>query len=80
MFSRMVVRFPVFGIFCSAFLLAQQKPAAPVPSSVQEFPMIMRQNVTAGKTPVGTEVQAKLAVGTLAMARYFRRTQFFLER
>lgn len=30
-----------------------------------EFPVIMRQNVLAGKTAVGTKVQAKLAVATL---------------
>jgi len=30
-----------------------------------EFPVIMRQNVAAGKTPVGTKVQAKLVVATL---------------
>jgi len=62
--SRMAIRFLMLAISCSAPLLAQ-KPAAPAASDVQEFPVIMRQNVTAGKTPVGTEVQAKLMVGTI---------------
>jgi hypothetical protein len=77
MFSRTVIRFLVFGIFCSAPLPAQQKPAAPVPSGVQEFPMIMRQNITAGKTPVGTAVQAKLVVGTLGNGTVFPKNAIF---
>jgi hypothetical protein len=43
----------------------QPTPAAPSPSGALEFPVIMRQNVAAGTTPVGTKVQAKLAVATL---------------
>jgi hypothetical protein len=37
------------------------------PSSLAEleFPVVMRQNVVAGTTPVGTEIQAMLAVATL---------------
>jgi hypothetical protein len=31
----------------------------------QEFPVVMRQNVVAGKTPVGTKVEAKLTIATL---------------
>ena len=49
----------------SAPLLSQQTPAAPSASAGREFPVLMRQNVTAGKTPVGTKVQAKLVVATL---------------
>lgn len=30
-----------------------------------EFPVTMRQNITAGKTPVGAKVQATLAIATL---------------
>ncbi len=44
---------------------SQPTPAAPSPSGAIEFPVIMRQNVAAGTTPVGTKVQAKLAVATL---------------
>jgi hypothetical protein len=49
----------------SAVLLCQQKPAAPSSSRALELPVILRQDVVAGTTPVGTRVQAKLAVGTL---------------
>jgi hypothetical protein len=44
---------------------SQPTPAAPGPSGAREFPVVMRQNVAAGTTPVGTKVQAKLAVATL---------------
>ena len=50
----------------SATLLGQQKPEAAKTSQGTEFPVIMRQNVVAGKTPVGTKVEAKLIVATLA--------------
>jgi hypothetical protein len=45
--------------------LLGQTSAAPSSSSGLEFPVIMRQNVAAGATPVGSEVEAKLAVATL---------------
>ncbi|HUA15509.1 MAG TPA: hypothetical protein VMG31_09435 [Verrucomicrobiae bacterium] len=48
---------------------AQKSPSSTRPSSAaaaaQEFPVVLRQNVVAGKTPVGTTVQAKLVTGTL---------------
>jgi hypothetical protein len=77
MFSRIVIHLFVFGIFCSATLPAQEKPAASAPAGVQEFPVIMRQNVTAGKTPVGTEVQAKLVVGTMGDGAVFPKNAVF---
>jgi hypothetical protein len=46
--------------------LGQQTPTAPsTTSQLLEFPVIMRQNVTAGKTPVGPKVEAKLIAATL---------------
>jgi hypothetical protein len=42
----------------------QPKPAASSAAGL-EFPVLMRQNASAGTTPVGTKVQAKLAVSTL---------------
>jgi hypothetical protein len=40
--------------------------SAPLSSaSVQEFPVTMRQNVVAGKSPAGTKVEAKLTIATL---------------
>jgi hypothetical protein len=56
-------------ILTGSALLAQQTPSsappAPSPSQWLEFPVIMRQNVSAGKTPVGTKVEAKLIAATL---------------
>jgi hypothetical protein len=77
MFSRIVIGLFVLSIFCSATLPAQEKPAASAPAGVQEFPVIMRQNVTAGKTPVGTEVQAKLVVGTMGDGTVFPKNAVF---
>jgi hypothetical protein len=57
-----LARRAIFAIlFCSPVLFAQEKPAG----GVHEFPVTMKQNVVAGKTAVGTKVQAKLAVATL---------------
>ena len=52
-------------VLACAALLGQQKLAPATPAAGIEFPVIMQQNVVAGKTLVGTKVQAKLAVATL---------------
>jgi hypothetical protein len=57
-------------IFASAALLSQPalgqtKPAGPSSAAGLEFPVFMRQKVVAGTTPVGTRVEAKLAVASL---------------
>lgn len=49
----------------SATLLGQSKPAALTSTAGLELPARMRQNVEAGKTPVGAKVQAKLDIATL---------------
>ncbi|MGA9356012.1 MAG: hypothetical protein WBV46_20160 [Terriglobales bacterium] len=64
----------------SILLFAQSKPAtpdagvsgsaasssaSPISASVQEFPVTMRQNVVAGKTPAGTKIEARLMIATL---------------
>ena len=49
----------------SAWLSAQSKPAVSNPSLAQEFPVTMRQNVVAGRTSVGTKVEANLTIATL---------------
>lgn len=55
----------IAGVLASGTLLSQTKAAAaPASSAGLELPVMMRQNVAAG-TPVGTKVQAKLAVATL---------------
>src|SRR6267378_8429266 len=69
--KRMVIEPMVLTVVlgCAALLgqqtTSQQTPAAPGPSGALEFPVVMRQNVAAGTTLVGTKVQAKLAVATL---------------
>jgi len=45
---------------------SQQTAANPTDSASSEFPVIMRQNITAGKTPVGARVQAELVIATMA--------------
>jgi hypothetical protein len=49
---------------CGSVSLGQQKSTAPSSLPLREFPVVMQQSVEAGKTPVGTKVQAKLAVAT----------------
>jgi hypothetical protein len=44
--------------------LCQQSPEMPAPTAGVEFPVVMKENVTAGKTAVGTRIEAKLAVAT----------------
>jgi hypothetical protein len=53
------------AVLLSQVLLIQATPAARSVPAGLEFPVNMRQTVAAGKTPVGTKVQAKLAVATL---------------
>lgn len=50
-----------------AFAQQSNSPTSTPPSvsAGSEFPVNMRQNVTAGNTPVGTKVQAKLVVATM---------------
>jgi hypothetical protein len=57
---------PILGIalLSPASLFGQPAPTQTEPAAL-EFSVVMRQNVVAGKTPVGTKVQAKVAVATL---------------
>jgi hypothetical protein len=52
-------------ILGSVALFGQQTPAAPSSAAGVELPVIMRQNVIAGKTPVGTKIQAQLIAATM---------------
>jgi hypothetical protein len=67
MFSKTIaVGYAVLTVVLgSSTLLSQTSPGPPNSPSGREFPVIMRQNVIAGKTPVGTKVQANLVVATL---------------
>lgn len=66
----------VLSVFLSASLLAQQnQPSAG--SSAQEFPVMLEQNVIAGKTPVGTKIEAKLSMATLVNGTVVPRNAVF---
>lgn len=68
-------------VMALASAFGQQKPASSSssgPSSgAREFPVTMQQNVTAGKTPPGTKVQAKLEVATLVDGAVIPRNAVF---
>jgi hypothetical protein len=64
-FAETIRRALLAAVLGAAALLGQTTPAAPTSTSGLEFPVLMRQNVEAGKTPVGAKVQAKLTVATL---------------
>ena len=52
-------------VIASALLFSQTKRPSLISAASTEFPVIMRQRVEAGRTPVGAKVQAKLAVATM---------------
>src|SRR3984957_3726397 len=64
-------------VLSSATSLGQQKPAASAPPGAQEFPVVMQQNVAAGKTPVGAKIKAKLEVATLIDGKAIPRSAVF---
>jgi hypothetical protein len=51
-----------------------KEPAVP---TVREFPVLLQQKVVAGKTQVGTKVQAKLGVATLVEGKVIPRNAVF---
>lgn len=65
----------ILGAAGTAGLVGQQTPqTAP---TTQEFPVVLLQNVTAGKTPAGTKVQAKLSIATLVSGVVIPRNAVF---
>ncbi len=66
-------------ILIAAFALSlagQEKPSGPAAPSVpgvREFPVTLKQSVTAGKTAVGTKIEAELAVATLVDGKVIPR-------
>jgi len=55
----------LFVCLAASTALSQPKPAVPGSTAGLELPVILRQKVVAGKTPVGTKVQATLIMATL---------------
>ncbi len=64
MFNRIVSAQMMSVVIFGSIVLSGQAQSPGSPSAI-EFPVVMRQNIVAGKTPVGTKVQAKLVVATL---------------
>lgn len=67
----------VLCVSYSATLIGQQTPAPAAPSGTREFPVNLQQSVTAGKTPVGTKIQAKLGIATLVDGTVVPRNALF---
>ena len=67
MFARTILAGSVFvtSLFVPVLTFSQQKPPVSSVPVVREFPATMGQSVTAGKTPIGTKVSAKLSVAPL---------------
>lgn len=66
MLARVLVASLMIIVACSSGSWAQQQPRTTASAiEVQEFPVFFQRSVTAGKTPVGTTVQAKLSMATL---------------
>lgn len=65
MFTKLELSLAVSLLLCSILGLGQQAPTPPASALAQEFPLTFQENITAGKTPIGTKVQAKLAMATL---------------
>ena len=79
MFTRTILTGIVLSalVFGSAAVLGQAKAAAPSSPSVREFPVTMQQKVTAGATPAGTKINAKLSVATLVDGIVFPKNAIF---
>ena len=67
----------VITVFCCSTLFGQKLPTVPGSSGMRDFPVVLQQSVTAGKTPVGTVVQAKLEVASLVEGRVIPRNAVF---
>ena len=61
---RLVIQGAILA-FCSAASMGQQSHQGPPSPVLREFPVILQQNLEAGKSPAGTKVQGKLADATL---------------
>ena len=72
MFAKLITVL-VLTFFAPDSGLGQQQPAPAQAAQVQEFPVTLEQTVTAGKTPVGTKIRAKLAVATLLDGKVIAR-------
>jgi hypothetical protein len=73
-----ILRIFALGALCFTSVYAQQQPgSSSAAAAALEFPVVMQQNVIAGKTPVGTKVQAKLTVATMVEGTVVPRNAVF---
>jgi hypothetical protein len=73
----MAVTLSVLGAICSVPANSQQNPSPPATPAVAEFPVMLQQNVVAGKTPAATKIQAKLEVATLLQGQVIPKNAVF---
>jgi len=64
----------ILAAFFSTVLWGQQGTE---PGREPEFPLVLQQSVTAGKTQVGSKIEAKLLIATLAQGRVIPRNATF---
>lgn len=64
MFTKSELPLAMLLLAFSTLAVAQQKTSSAL-AAAQEFPVTFQQTITAGKTPAGTKVQAKLGMATL---------------
>jgi hypothetical protein len=77
MFTRTIVRCLALIALSSLSSSAQQNPAASIPPSVLQFPVVLQQGLETGKTAVGSKVEARLAVATLVNGIVFPQNAIF---
>jgi hypothetical protein len=65
MFTNLELPFAVVLLLSSTLGFGQQTAAPSASAVAQEFPVTFQENIVAGKTPVGTKIQAKLKMATL---------------
>ncbi len=76
------MRRTVLSIACLALLTSWLQAQAPNRSEAsraltEEFPIVLRQKIEAGKTPVGTKVEAKLITATMVRGVIVPRNALF---
>lgn len=76
MWRRSLVLLLVLSLLSCADLLSQQKSGA-TSSAPQEYPLILENGVTAGKSAVGTRVQGKHSMATLVNGKVVPRNAVF---
>ena len=68
----------VFFTVCFCISLPGQQIPAPAPAATPlEFPLILQQTVLAGKTTVGTKIEARLSLATLVDGKVIPRNALF---